>query len=58
MLHALENAAAALHTPSDVFIALFDKTLPTMCGLAGVPWHRSIVLAPAEHGCCQWLWNA
>ena len=36
VLHALENAAAALHTPSDVFLALFDKTVPTMCGLAGM----------------------
>ena len=35
VLHALEGAAAALHTPPDVFLALFDKTLPTLCGLGG-----------------------
>lgn len=55
-LHALENAAAALHTPSDVFIALFDKTLPTLCGLAGKPMRpHSLSLVQQQHGAAV-LW--
>ena len=46
MLRALESAAAALHTPPDVFLALFDKTLPTMCGLAAIPF----IVHPIDNG--------
>ena len=47
VLQALEQGAALVHTPPDVFLALVDKSIPTACGLAGV---HSCVLA-TQPGC-------
>ena len=37
VLQSLERGAALVHTPPDVFLGLVDKSIPTACGLAGMP---------------------